>query len=449
VRSRFVVIVILLLVLGGWYGVLRIAADPGGDIGRYWYELFLAHVAVSYLALLACYVVLGRDRWKTRLKKAVLSVAAVLAAMLLVELPAVLGWVDYRVVLVPKMAGGPGPHNRRFDKELIAVRPAYDHFIERQPGDDVIGLAIPARPIYETEFRFDQNGFRNESDLDRATVVLLGDSFIEGYKTPQEDICSSQLARLLDTKVANLGQCGFGPPHELAALRRYGLKLSPEVVVWFFFEGNDLQNIDHYQGAVRDWEGFVRSENAYRCRSFWLGTLEIVAFRLDQLRTQESALARRRSGLLLDAQGAESEKIYFGVPPFAVSAHELDLFAKLEKILWAARGLCQRNGIRFLVVNVPTKLRVYQDLCRFPDDSDVPHWTLNDVPDRLAAWCDEAGIAYVDLTSAMKAAALTSATGRGGPVYLPDDPHWSARGHAVVAGEIARWIRAANGSRDE
>ena len=38
----------------------------------------------------------------------------------------------------------------------------------------------------------------------------------------------------------NLGVGGFGPLLELAALTEYLTPLKPPVVLWVFFEGNDL-----------------------------------------------------------------------------------------------------------------------------------------------------------------------------------------------------------------
>lgn len=84
-----------------------------------------------------------------------------------------------------------------------------------------------------------------KQDLEKATVVLLGDSFIEGYKVTQEEIVSNQLSQLIDVEVSNLGQSDYGPEHELAVLYQIGLDLEPSVVVRFFFEGNDLYDLDN------------------------------------------------------------------------------------------------------------------------------------------------------------------------------------------------------------
>jgi hypothetical protein len=88
-----------------------------------------------------------------------------------------------------------------------------------------------------------------------------------------------------------------------------------------------------------------------------------------------------------------------------------------------------------IVAHVPTKGRVCRDLCTFPTDSDVPHWQFNDLPERVGAWCKRAGVEYLDLTPVLEAAAR-----QGKLVYLVDDPHWTAEGHAVVAEEVARRV---------
>lgn len=438
VYARLAVVIIIVAVLVLWMAVVEIAADPGTGIGKHWLELFLLQVVISYVAVLSCYVIWGYRSWRRRLARVVLNVAAICVAVLLVELPAALGVFDYRVLLVPKMAGGPGPHNLQLDRELIGRRPAYDHFIERQPGDCAVGLAIPTDRRYVAEYRYDRNGFRNSCDLERAAVVLIGDSFIEGYKVPQEETCSARLSRILAADVANLGQCDYGPTRELIVLRRFGLNLRPRVVVWFFFEGNDLFETEDYEEAMRDWQGYVNRVNGYRNRSFFANALDLVAFWLDQLRWRESDLARRRAGRPLPRTPGEDVTIYFGKPPCEVALHELALLEKVQEILLDAKSTCAANGIELLVANVPTKLRVYQDLCTFPKDSEVPGWKLNDVPKRLGRWCETADIEYVDLTAALKSAAR-----EGTLVYLVDDPHWSAQGHALVAEEIAESIRKA------
>ena len=68
---------------------------------------------------------------------------------------------------------------------------------------------------------------------------MIGDSFTHGSCVQREQ----NMATFLNTRlggVINLGVGGFGPLLELAALTEYLQPLKPPVVLWIFYEGNDL-----------------------------------------------------------------------------------------------------------------------------------------------------------------------------------------------------------------
>lgn len=94
--------------------------------------------------------------------------------------------------------------------------------------------------IYES----DRHGFNNpDAQWNGAPdVVLVGDSFVHGSCVPKGADMASRL-RPEFGRVLNLGVGGFGPLLELATLQEYAAPLKPPVVVWVFFEGNDL-NVD-------------------------------------------------------------------------------------------------------------------------------------------------------------------------------------------------------------
>jgi lysophospholipase L1-like esterase len=397
----------------------------------------LAHAGASYLAVLLGYVLWQPADWKRRLARSGLNVAAVLLATALIELPALVGLVDYRRVLIPRVLGGTGPHNRQMDPELIYRHLPHDRFVHYQAGDFAAGLALPTSRRYRAEVVCDANGFRNRTDFTQADVVLLGDSFIEGYNVTQSDICSEQLARRLTGQtVCNLALCGFGPQQELIALRKYGLPLRPQTVVWFFYEGNDLSDTEEYEEMVADWPKHVAEERSFAVRSFFSNLLDPLGFWLDQLRWRPSEFARRRTGEFSPEIPGETRTTYFGGPPFPMNEHFVAVFDKVQRMFDEARAACDAGHVRLLMVHVPTKGRVCRDLCTFPPDSDVPHWQFNDLPERLGAWCKRSGVEYLDLTPALQAAAR-----QGRLVYLVDDPHWTADGHAVAAEEVARRLQ--------
>jgi hypothetical protein len=93
------------------------------------------------------------------------------------------------------------------------------------------------------DFRSDEHGFRNPEGLhdEQPRAVVLGDSFARGYCV-EKDIAATLRESL--GSVLNLGVDDAGPLVELAALREIAAPLRPRIVVWLFFEGNDLQDLE-------------------------------------------------------------------------------------------------------------------------------------------------------------------------------------------------------------
>ncbi|OHB71204.1 MAG: hypothetical protein A2V70_10960 [Planctomycetes bacterium RBG_13_63_9] len=441
--ARVTVILIILATAAMWAATIRPADGFAVGIGRYRVEVLAVNVLATYLALLLCYVVLGRRSWKIRAARAVLSLSAILVALLLVELPAALGLVDYREVLYPRLASLEGPDQVQRDPELVFRHPGhgrFEHEVTVQPDDPPAPKDAPAGRQRKVVYRYDRNGFRNPHDLRQADVILIGDSFVEGFAVAEERTCSAQLARLLDVEVANLGHDDYGPPQELIVLRKFGLPLRPRVVVWFFFEGNDLLDLADFEIALGGWRRWLTRGEGFAARCFCLNALERVDLFLEAFRWRDCGLRRKRSARLLPEIRDDDVTMQFGehygFGAAELSPYELGLLPKAQEVLAEAKAVCDRSDVRLLVVCVPTKFRVYRDLCMAPEDSQPEGWHVSDLPDRLARWCRAAGIEYVDLTAALQSAA------RQGPlVYFVDDGHWSPEGHRVVAEAIAEQIR--------
>lgn len=96
----------------------------------------------------------------------------------------------------------------------------------------------------------DEYGFNNPSGLksdQKTDVILIGDSFAHGGCTPGNKNIGHYL-REHGRSVRNLGVMGSGPVHQLAVLSEYGPLYEPNVVLWFYYEGNDLGDLLHESG---------------------------------------------------------------------------------------------------------------------------------------------------------------------------------------------------------
>jgi hypothetical protein len=95
--------------------------------------------------------------------------------------------------------------------------------------------------VYES----DEHGYRNPRGLYQpgADAVLLGDSFTQGQCVADNDTFADRIRRVLPRTV-NLGYSANGPLLALASFMEYAVPLRPRVVLWFFFEGNDINNLE-------------------------------------------------------------------------------------------------------------------------------------------------------------------------------------------------------------
>jgi hypothetical protein len=95
-------------------------------------------------------------------------------------------------------------------------------------------------------FQSDEHGFRNPEGLWQfATVEIaaIGDSYAEGECVPpgREFVA---LIREQYPRTLNLGMRGSGPLLALAQIKEYLPALKPKIVLWFYYEGNDLSNLN-------------------------------------------------------------------------------------------------------------------------------------------------------------------------------------------------------------
>lgn len=93
-------------------------------------------------------------------------------------------------------------------------------------------------------YQADEYGFTNPkgSFSQPAKILLVGDSFTQGFCNPGGRSFADLIRREIPRTV-NIGSNGNGPLVELAGLREYLPGLSPRHVFWFYFEGNDIEDL--------------------------------------------------------------------------------------------------------------------------------------------------------------------------------------------------------------
>lgn len=393
----------------------------------------LDNVISAYLLGWALYGMFNRMPLSETGTRFLLTTGSLVFCWVLAEGAVLLGLVDYRVLFGSYESGTAlSVAGRRFDKELLWRHDPHYRYEAPYQGNIGRALCIPPDPARTVAVRYDRNGFRNARDLDSAEIVVIGDSYMEGYFTPDERVITTRLSELQEKSVANLGHSGYGPQQELVVLQRFGFPLAPQTVVWAFFEGNDFLDAERYEEKV------LRSGNGW-WQDFWFRSLSrnvsALLFRSEQPCTPDESLKELRAEFL-DSMHRTTTVFFASAEVERVS--EPTLLKAVAPIIRAAQ-LCRDRNIRFLVAFVPEKFRVYHDLPNLAlSTAAIRQWHVSDVPGRLQRLLADADprIEYVDLTPALKTAARS-----GIPTYLADDTHWTDEGNLVAADAIHRALQ--------
>jgi len=144
-----------------------------------------------------------------------------------------------------------------FEAQGIEAWPSIDatHYIDSDNAIEVSGTSVvPLSGIPEVltvfcnesgswvTYEADEYGFNNPAGSHRPGeihVAIVGDSFVHGWCVPFEQTLVGHM-RELDSIVLGVGLEGSGPLAQLGIEVEYLAPLRPAVVVWVFFEGNDL-----------------------------------------------------------------------------------------------------------------------------------------------------------------------------------------------------------------
>lgn len=374
----------------------------------------------------------------------------VAASLVVLELPAALGWIHWTIIL-RRVTGEGADYGTAYvyDAELSfrripglawSGRPASD--IEREFG-------LPRAAREPMTFTYDRWGYRNAVEMEQADVVLIGDSYVEGWYVTDEHTVASRLAARRGRPVANLGVAGYGTLQELRVLRSDALERHPRVIAWFFFEGNDLYDDQTFEDAmlapppspaetVPHPEGLTRG-HGWRERSLTLNTLH-------WLRRWSHPLVPNRAPYWahLPEEVGTRGRIYFaeyGAVPW--TDFERERWSVARATFEEGMALAGSRGVEVVFLYVPTKYRVYRDVVVIPPDSPLETWSpWTELPRLFAEFCTSNDVRCLDLTGPFRKAVLD-----GVPVYALTDTHWGPEGHDLAARELDRLLRDAEGAR--
>lgn len=336
----------------------------------------------------------------------------------------------------------------------------------------LIGGAVGAMPGEQglVEYRLNALGYRGPEVGYRkppgaVRLMVLGDSFAEGWRVAEEAGVAGRLREGLrpGVEVVNASVASYSPLLEYLYLEHEGFALDPDLILLFW----DLADVqDDWGRDLLIWRDAAGRPVALapdpiepdpplpgllqRLSGFWLGGPAVgqlkATFRVQPQRE------RRPYGneLLEQVFRGDLENFRWPGPTRLINTFEHigqalePAWRVTETNLERIRAWCASQRIALVVVLYPyghlvsagewTRGRAHFGI--------APDTVASDAPlRRMETFLTARGVPVINTLSAMKAAARPD---RPNLLFDADDPHWTAEGHRVVAGEVLRQLVSRN-----
>jgi hypothetical protein len=313
------------------------------------------------------------------------------------------------------------------------------------------------------DYRINSMGLRDREHAYRPApgaqrVMVLGDSFAEGFSVRVEDALPQALERMLhargcDAEVLNAGTVGYSTDQEYLFYREEGSRYRPQVVALLLYYNDVLYNGRASVGATPKplftfTGGVARVKNAplqavapfaAAPRAPARGSAGVRWLRARLASAWPSlydALARLRFWSPLARGEVPLElSVYARRPPAEIDRaweHTVHLLRLLNQE-------AERSGTRLVAVYVPGKMEVSERdwaITRRRYGVDEGTWDRRRLASLLGQAGARLGFPVLDPTAELRAADH----GFWGGPYHAGGGHWNALGHRVVASRVADFL---------
>lgn len=282
-----------------------------------------------------------------------------------------------------------------------------------------------AEKVYLNEKGLRGKSYPYEKKSGVYRIIILGDSFVFGLGVGDEDLFSLKLEELFkrygkDVEVINMGLNGFGTDQEYLLLEYEGFDYSPDMLIIFFFVGNDIDNnsASLQYGKNKPYfkleKGALELNNSPVPQSRKINAENSTAIepkgRINipflknflQKHSYAYTFLRLRYNYLLHKIGIRSS--------FDQSAIQKG-WGVTEAIFIKTRDACLEHNCDFLVAIIPTREQV------MGVESDA-------IQQKFISFAQNNGIEYLNLLDELK--------GRADLNFMIDS-HWNRKGHGFIA----------------
>ncbi len=327
-----------------------------------------------------------------------------------------------RPVLLPVVAKGKAGGQLDPDRPGFVWDPI--SYLARPPGIDYEMHGYVEAPGQFVHVRTNALGMREDDEPSMEQpdlrILVAGDSHTDGAVANQYSFANVLEARLCEQRatasieVLNAGVAYTSFPNYLGTLYKH-LDLKPDVFVMSVYTGNDFGAL--YELHTRLSGGKLEIPPA----SYWEKSASAIGVRIGPLSGEQGV------------SQAWNQLWFFRQYP----ARAEECLALAIDYTRAAAQLCEQQGIRLIVLGIPTATEIEPERFAALRTALDQHFELDertrerntDLRERFGKALAQDGIEWLDGTHALRAAAA-----RGeGPLYWINDQHIAIEAHRVLA----------------
>ena len=284
----------------------------------------------------------------------------------------------------------------------------------------------PLLPVIDQVGPHDLLGFRNRDIPGSAAVIVVGDSQTYGNNVALSQNWPEVLQRTVPLRVYSMATGGWGPLQYLDMVRA-ALRFRPQLVLIALYLGNDLHEAFRTAYGTEYWKPFrVNPE------------LTVGSIKAPRFPPVESDLltVSLPSGPTVLTPGLRLLAVDLAEPAVAAG------LAITQQALRQTHGILDANGVKGIVVLIPSKERVVADALGDNAPKDEALHSLQRYEKEITNRLEREVAELPALQLIDTAGALAEALRKGTALYPPDsNGHPIAAGYEIIASAVAPAVR--------
>ncbi len=297
---------------------------------------------------------------------------------------------------------------------------------------------IPNTSFHHVSECFDVYNYYNsygardkERDLKSADsrIMLIGDSFIEGYGVDTSSRLSNIMEEKLGIEVMNFGTSGdFGSTQMRLLYEKYGSQFEHDIVIVALFPENDFLD-DKFTAESKRYKPYIIPDKDTFKLIYHVDSLHKSSWHPNNIgkpKIKSKSLIKyiRKYSYFYNALAHITRVLRFESRYHSFSTEEL---AILKYNLEGINKLRQTYEAKLILVTLPSRYDIL-----YANKNKLETTPLNST---LSTFCKEKNSIYIDLLPAFQSYENTAA------LFLDCDGHWSAKGNQEAARLIMNGLK--------